>query len=143
MGLTEPKKVIRVLVVDDSPLVRQILVSMFDSDPGFVVVGEAADGVDGARQAIRLRPDVITMDIRMPRLDGLGAIEQIMGAAPTPIVVVTSQEKTVRIRHSRIKRRVNGWRQGRGKNRQVDGNETDHQPTPGPQWKWRASQSGV
>jgi two-component system chemotaxis response regulator CheB len=90
MGLAEPKKVIRVLVVDDSPLVRQILVSMLESDPGFVVVGEAADGVDGARQAIRLRPDVITMDIRMPRLDGLGAIRQIMGAVPTPIVVVTS-----------------------------------------------------
>jgi two-component system chemotaxis response regulator CheB len=90
MGLAEPHKIIRVLVVDDSPLVRQILVSMLESDPAFVVVGEAADGVDGARQAIRLRPDVITMDIRMPRLDGLGAIKQIMSAVPTPIVVVTS-----------------------------------------------------
>jgi two-component system chemotaxis response regulator CheB len=90
MGLVEQGKGIRVLVVDDSPVVRQILVSMLQSEPGFVVVGEASDGVDASRQAARLRPDVITMDIRMPRLDGLGAIKQIMSAVPTPIVVVTS-----------------------------------------------------
>jgi two-component system chemotaxis response regulator CheB len=90
MGLVGQNKVIRVLVVDDSPLVRQILVTMLESEPGFVIVGEAADGVDASRQAARLRPDVITMDIRMPRLDGLGAIKQIMSTVPTPIVVVTS-----------------------------------------------------
>jgi two-component system chemotaxis response regulator CheB len=90
MGLVGQKKSIRVLVVDDSPVVRQILVSMLESEPGFVVVGEASDGVDASRQAARLRPDVITMDIRMPRLDGLGAIKQIMSVVPTPIVVVTS-----------------------------------------------------
>ena len=89
MGLAS-QKIIRVLVVDDSPLIRQILVSMLQSEPGFVVVGEAADGLEGARLAARLRPDVITMDIRMPRLDGLGSIKQIMRAVPTPIVVVTS-----------------------------------------------------
>ena len=85
----EQGKVIRVLVVDDSPVVRQILVSMLQSEPGLVVVGEASDGMDASRQAARLRPDVITMDIRMPRLDGLGAIKQIMSVVPTPIVVVT------------------------------------------------------
>ncbi len=85
-----PNKIIRVLVVDDSPLVRQILISMLQSDPQLTVVGEAADGQEATRLTARLRPDVITMDIRMPRLDGLGAIRQIMSAVPTPIVVVTS-----------------------------------------------------
>jgi two-component system chemotaxis response regulator CheB len=88
--LAGSKKIIRVLVVDDSPLVRQILVAMLQSEPGLVVVGEAADGLEATRLTARLRPDVITMDIRMPRLDGLSAIKQIMRAVPTPIVVVTS-----------------------------------------------------
>jgi two-component system chemotaxis response regulator CheB len=86
----KPDRIIRVLVVDDSPLIRQILVTMLQSDVALEVVGEASDGVEASRMAARLRPDVITMDIRMPRLDGLGAIKQIMRVVPTPIVVVTS-----------------------------------------------------
>jgi two-component system chemotaxis response regulator CheB len=81
---------IRVLVVDDSVVVRQILVSMLETVPGFEVVGQAQDGEEAVRLTARLRPDVITMDIRMPRLDGLGAIRQIMSTTPTPIVVVAA-----------------------------------------------------
>jgi two-component system chemotaxis response regulator CheB len=84
------KDPIHVLVVDDSKVVRQILVSMLETVPGFQVVGEARDGEEAVRLTARLRPDVITMDIRMPRLDGLGAIRQIMSSTPTPIVVVAS-----------------------------------------------------
>jgi two-component system chemotaxis response regulator CheB len=84
------KDPIRVLVVDDSRVVRQILVSMLETVPGFQVVGEARDGEEAVRLTARLRPDVITMDIRMPRLDGLGAIRQIMSTTPTPIVVVAA-----------------------------------------------------
>ncbi len=84
------KSPIRVLVVDDSIVVRQILVSMLESEPGFQVVGQARDGEEAVRLTARLRPDVITMDIRMPRLDGLGAIGQIMSTTPTPIVVVAA-----------------------------------------------------
>jgi two-component system chemotaxis response regulator CheB len=84
------KDPIRVLVVDDSMVVRQILVSMLETVPGFEVVGQARDGEEAVRLTARLRPDVITMDIRMPRLDGLGAIRQIMSSTPTPIVVVAA-----------------------------------------------------
>ena len=84
------KDIIRVLVADDSALVRAILVSMLASVPGFDVVGEAKDGEEAVRLTASLRPDVITMDIRMPRMSGLEATRQIMRTTPTPIVVVAS-----------------------------------------------------
>jgi two-component system chemotaxis response regulator CheB len=84
------KETIRVLVVDDSPLIRSILVDMLESEPGFQVVGQAQDGQEAVLLAARLRPHVITMDIRMPRLNGLEATRQIMASTPTPIVVVAS-----------------------------------------------------
>ena len=81
---------VRVLVVDDSPTVRQILVSMLEAEPGFQVVGQAQDGEEAVQMTARLRPNVITMDIRMPRMDGLQATKQIMASSPTPIVVVAA-----------------------------------------------------
>ena len=81
---------IRVLVVDDSATAREHITAILNSDPEIEVVGEARDGVEGIEQAARLKPDVITMDIKMPRMDGNEATRQIMTATPTPIVVVTS-----------------------------------------------------
>ena len=81
---------IRVLIVDDSPLIRSILAQMLKDANDIEVVGQAEDGMDGVRMAARLAPDVITMDIRMPRMDGLDAIRQIMQKWPTPIVVVAN-----------------------------------------------------
>jgi two-component system, chemotaxis family, protein-glutamate methylesterase/glutaminase len=88
---TPPKsaRLIRVLVAEDSPTVRALLVAAFQSDPELVVVGEAADGRQAVEMAQRLRPDVITMDVRMPVLDGLDATRDIMAHSPTPIVVVS------------------------------------------------------
>jgi two-component system chemotaxis response regulator CheB len=81
---------IRVLVAEDSRAERALLVSILESDPAIRVVGEAADGAQAVEMTLRLRPDLVTMDVHMPRLDGLEATREIMVRAPTPIVVVSS-----------------------------------------------------
>jgi len=81
---------IRCLLVDDSRAFRALLRALLER-AGVEVVGEAADGDAAVAQAVALRPDVVTMDVRMPGKDGLAAIEEIMRAAPTPIVVVSAE----------------------------------------------------
>ncbi len=83
-------RVIRVLIVDDSPLIKSLFRAMLEGVPDIQVAGEANNGQEAIRQAMRLRPDVITMDIRMPQMDGLEAIRQIMSIQPIPIIVVSS-----------------------------------------------------
>jgi two-component system, chemotaxis family, protein-glutamate methylesterase/glutaminase len=82
--------VIRVLVVDDSASVRDLLVRLLRADGRFELVGTAGDGEEAVALVARLRPDVITMDVHMPRLGGLAAIRRIMADTPTPIVVVSA-----------------------------------------------------
>ncbi len=84
-----PKK-LRVLVVDDSAFMRKIIRQMIESDPGIEVVGTARDGSEGVDMALSLKPDVITMDLEMPRMNGFEATEAIMSRRPTPIIVVSS-----------------------------------------------------
>lgn len=79
----------RVLVADDSPTLRQALRALLEEDPRLEVVAEAADGVEAVAAARRVAPDVVTMDVVMPGLDGLRATEEIMAVAPTRIVVVS------------------------------------------------------
>ena len=81
---------IRVLIVDDSPVISTMLASMLEDAADIEVAGQAFTGQEAVRQALRLRPDVITMDIRMPQMDGLEATRQIMRVQPMPIVVVSS-----------------------------------------------------
>jgi len=81
---------IRTLIADDSAAVRALLVSILERDPDIKIVGEAHTGTEAVRLTERLRPDVITMDIHMPELDGLQATKAIMGTCPTPIVIVSS-----------------------------------------------------
>ncbi len=81
---------IRVMVVDDSPTARNLLVTLFNQTEDIQVVGQALDGMEAVRRAAELRPDVITMDIQMPRLNGLEATRQILQIAPIPIVIVTA-----------------------------------------------------
>ncbi len=84
------KDTIRVLVVEDSAMMRQILIDMLRAEPSFQIVGQAQDGLEAVQLTAALHPDVITMDIRMPRLNGLEATRYIMSTTPTPIVVVAN-----------------------------------------------------
>ncbi|MFZ3199845.1 MAG: chemotaxis response regulator protein-glutamate methylesterase [Candidatus Acidiferrales bacterium] len=88
-----PPKKIRVLVVDDSAFMCKVLQEIINSDPQLEVVGQGRDGRDAVAMAEALRPDVITMDINMPHLDGLQATELIMSQQPRPIVVVSSESR--------------------------------------------------
>ena len=81
---------IRVLIVDDSPSIRTILNVMLSDLPDIQVVGQAVHGAEAVRMTLRLQPDLITMDIRMPVMDGLEATSQIMRVRPTPIIVVAN-----------------------------------------------------
>jgi two-component system chemotaxis response regulator CheB len=87
--------IIRVLIVDDSTLVRQALSEILSADPDIEVIGEARNGKEGYEKTLALKPDVITMDITMPVMDGLQATERIMEEAPTPIVIVSSRDVQV------------------------------------------------
>lgn len=83
-------KRVRVLVVDDSPTTRRLLVEILRADEEIDVVGQAADGLEAIEMVTRLRPDIVTMDVQMPRLDGFAATKRIMIEAPTPILITTS-----------------------------------------------------
>lgn len=85
----KPKK-IRVLVVDDSAFVRRAIIRMFDGSPDIQVIDVAADGEMAIELIKQLLPDVVTLDIRMPVLDGLKAMERIMKECPTPVVMLSS-----------------------------------------------------
>ncbi len=81
---------VNVLVVDDSAFARSRIVKVLSDAPGLQVVGQAVDGADAVSQTKVLHPDVVTLDIEMPVMDGLKALEQIMRECPTPVVMVSS-----------------------------------------------------
>jgi two-component system, chemotaxis family, protein-glutamate methylesterase/glutaminase len=82
--------VIRVLVVDDSAVVRRVLSEALSMAPGIEVVGTAADPYAARDKIAALRPDVLTLDIEMPRMDGLTFLEKLMASHPLPVVIVSS-----------------------------------------------------
>ncbi len=81
---------IRVFIVDDSTLVRLALREMLESDPEIQVVGEAADGREALHKIQHIRPTIVTMDVRMPIMDGLETTERLMAYQPTPVLVITA-----------------------------------------------------
>lgn len=92
MVSAQPKK-FRVLVVEDSTFMRRVLETIFNSDDQLQVVGHAGDGREAIALAESLKPDVITMDLNMPHMDGLQATAHIMTTNPRPIVVVSSETR--------------------------------------------------
>ncbi len=81
---------IRVLVIDDSAFFRHRITKMLSSDDRIEVIGTAGDGKSGVEEALRLKPDVITMDVEMPVMDGISAVKEIMSKAPTSIMMLSS-----------------------------------------------------
>jgi two-component system chemotaxis response regulator CheB len=81
---------LRILVVDDSALTRRLLRELLESDPDVRVVGEAADGREALARVAELQPDLVTLDVRMPVMDGVETTRQIMAYTPTPILVLTA-----------------------------------------------------
>ena len=80
----------RILIVDDSSFMRMAIRSVLSKEPSFDIVGTAADGLEGVEKAIALKPDLITMDVEMPRMDGIAALKQIMAKAPTKVIMVST-----------------------------------------------------
>lgn len=87
---------IKVLVVDDSALARTLVTRALQSDPGIVVVGAASDAYEARDLLVRLRPDVLTLDFAMPRMDGVTFMKKFMSVIPTPTVVLTGNPDEVR-----------------------------------------------
>jgi two-component system chemotaxis response regulator CheB len=82
---------VRVLVIDDSAFNRRTIVKMLESLPNVEVVGYACDGEEGLRKVIDLQPNLITLDLEMPRMDGFTLLRIVMQQQPTPIIVVSSR----------------------------------------------------
>lgn len=81
---------IKVLVVDDSAFMRKAITSMLQEDPEIKVIGTARDGVEAIQMVQELKPDVVTMDVEMPRMDGITALKEIMQKCPVPVIMVSS-----------------------------------------------------
>lgn len=89
---------IKILIVDDHPVVRDGLTAVLETQPDFEVVGEAGDGHEAITQVEQLRPDVVLLDLDMPVLDGLGALQQIMKQHPgTKVIIFTVFDTDERI----------------------------------------------
>jgi len=83
---------INTLIVDDSILARNVIRDFLEGDGNFNIIGEAADGEDGVQKILSLNPDLVTLDLEMPKMNGLEVIEAVMKKTSVPIVVVTSHD---------------------------------------------------
>jgi len=84
-------KIVRALVVDDSAANREAITDILESSPYITVAGTAGDGEEAIERVVRLRPDIITLDLEMPRMDGFTFLRWLMKSAPIPVVVISSR----------------------------------------------------
>jgi DNA-binding NarL/FixJ family response regulator len=90
---SSPQPPLRVLLVDDDPIFRELLAFVLRTDAGAEIVGQGCDGVEGLELARELSPDVVVMDLRMPHMDGFEATRQISAGVPAARVLVVSSSK--------------------------------------------------
>lgn len=90
-------KIVRVLVIDDSAFSRRTIVRLLEEIPGVEVAGYAINGEEGLRKALDLRPDLITLDLEMPGMDGFTLLRLIMSACPAPVLVVSAHNEDERV----------------------------------------------
>src|SRR5690606_37052367 len=86
-------KPVRVLIVDDSALIRQLLTTLLSADPGIEVVGTAADPYVARERIKALNPDVVTLDVEMPHMDGISFLRKIMALRPMPVIMISTLTK--------------------------------------------------
>lgn len=89
----EKKAKIRVLIVDDSAFMRMAIRSVLSRDPDIEIVGTASNGADGVAKVMDLKPDLVTMDVEMPVMDGIAAVREIMSKSPTRVIMVSTLTK--------------------------------------------------
>lgn len=94
MALPRRYLMIKVLVVDDSSIQQELLTHIFTSDPALQVIGTASDGEEAILKVQKLKPDVVTMDLCMPKMDGITATQKIMSLCPVPIVILCGHSST-------------------------------------------------
>lgn len=94
------KKDIKVLIVEDSPVVQDLMKHIINSDPQLEVIAVASDGEEALAATKKYKPDVITMDLTMPKMDGIRATQLIMETCATPIVIVTGSNQATVVSHS-------------------------------------------
>lgn len=86
-------RITKVLVVDDSAVMRKLITDILEGDPQIEVVGTAGNGADAIKMARKLNPNVITMDIEMPKMDGLTALQHILKSQPLPVIMLSAMDK--------------------------------------------------
>jgi len=91
--IPEKSKKHRVLIVDDSSFMRMAIRSILNRDPEIEIFGTAINGAEGVAKALALKPDIITMDVEMPVMDGITALKEIMSSSPTQVIMVSTLTK--------------------------------------------------
>ncbi len=93
----------KILIAEDSTLIQKLIKGILEKDKNFEIIGVSGDGEDACKKVADLKPDIVLMDIRMPKMGGMDAIKKIMSETPTPIIVISSAEPSADVRAEALK----------------------------------------